>query len=159
MTSALTNQRRVFKARFTQTERVFDDVTRKIGPLDFTTCFVVLLQPPKLNLRLHYSELLQYQSEVIVKNNCYLSSSFIRDRLISCSPGVWYEHAAAQNKKFVDVCLVQPDYCSITIIYQVLLNSKCRKPDRTYLVLKNSFCLILDKRTVGCIQGYQDGDI
>ena len=35
MTSALTNQLRVFKAYLTQTERVFDDVTRKIGPLDF----------------------------------------------------------------------------------------------------------------------------
>jgi len=31
----LTNQRRVFKACLTQTERVSDDVTRKIGPLDF----------------------------------------------------------------------------------------------------------------------------
>ena len=47
MTSALTNQRRVFKLGLTQTERVSDDVTRKIGPLDFTgilftlqgTCF------------------------------------------------------------------------------------------------------------------------
>ena len=35
MTSALTNQLRVFKAYLTQTERVFDDVTRKIDPLDF----------------------------------------------------------------------------------------------------------------------------
>ena len=35
MTSALTNQRRVFKLCLTQTERVSDDVTRKIGPLDF----------------------------------------------------------------------------------------------------------------------------
>ena len=35
MTSALTNQQRVFKACLTQTERVSDDVTRKIGPLDF----------------------------------------------------------------------------------------------------------------------------
>ena len=37
MTSALTNQRQVFKACLTQiqTERVSDDVTRKIGPLDF----------------------------------------------------------------------------------------------------------------------------
>ena len=35
MTSALTNQRRVFKA-LTQTERVSDDVTRKIGHLDLT---------------------------------------------------------------------------------------------------------------------------
>ena len=36
MTNALTNQRRVFKACLTQTERVSDDVSRKIGPLDFT---------------------------------------------------------------------------------------------------------------------------
>ena len=36
VTSSFTNQRRVFKACFTQTERVSDDVTRKIGPLDFT---------------------------------------------------------------------------------------------------------------------------
>ena len=35
MTSALTNQRRVFKACLTQTERVSDNVTGKIGPLDF----------------------------------------------------------------------------------------------------------------------------
>ena len=35
MTSTLTNQRRVFKACLAQTERVSDDVTRKIGPLDF----------------------------------------------------------------------------------------------------------------------------
>ena len=35
MTSALTNQRRVFKACLTQTEQISDDVTRKIGPLDF----------------------------------------------------------------------------------------------------------------------------
>ena len=35
MTSTLTNQRRVFKACLTQTERVSDDVSRKIGPLDF----------------------------------------------------------------------------------------------------------------------------
>ena len=36
MTSALTNQRRVFKACLTQTgTSFFDDVTRKIGPLDF----------------------------------------------------------------------------------------------------------------------------
>ena len=35
MTSALTNQRRVFKACLTQTERVSDEVTRMIGPLDF----------------------------------------------------------------------------------------------------------------------------
>ena len=45
MTSALTNQRQVFKACLTQMERVSDDVTRKIGPLDFNrrtsdgTCF------------------------------------------------------------------------------------------------------------------------
>ena len=31
----MTNQLRVFKACLTQTERVSDDVTRKIGPLDF----------------------------------------------------------------------------------------------------------------------------
>ena len=37
MTSTLTNQRRVFKACLAQTERVSDDVTRKIGPLDFIT--------------------------------------------------------------------------------------------------------------------------
>ena len=36
MTSALTNQRRVFKACLTQTEQVSDDFTRKIGPLYFT---------------------------------------------------------------------------------------------------------------------------
>ena len=36
VTSALTNQRREFKACLTQTEQVSDDVTRKIGPLDFT---------------------------------------------------------------------------------------------------------------------------
>jgi hypothetical protein len=36
VTSALTNQRRVFKACLTQMERVSDDVTRKISPLDFT---------------------------------------------------------------------------------------------------------------------------
>ena len=36
MTSALTNQQRVFKACLTQTERDSDDITRKIGPLDFT---------------------------------------------------------------------------------------------------------------------------
>ena len=36
MTSALTNQRRVFEACLTRTERVSDDVTHKIGPLDFT---------------------------------------------------------------------------------------------------------------------------
>ena len=36
MTSALTNQRQVFKLCLTQTERVSDDVTRKIGLLDFT---------------------------------------------------------------------------------------------------------------------------
>ena len=35
VTSALTNQRRVFKAYLTQTEQVSDDVTCKIGPLDF----------------------------------------------------------------------------------------------------------------------------
>ena len=35
MTSALTNQRQVFKACLTQTE-FSDDVTRKIGPLDFS---------------------------------------------------------------------------------------------------------------------------
>ena len=35
VTSTLTNQRRVFKACLTQTERVSDDVTRKIGPMDF----------------------------------------------------------------------------------------------------------------------------
>ena len=40
MTSALTNQRRVFKACLAQMERVSDDVTRKIGPMDFTLCFV-----------------------------------------------------------------------------------------------------------------------
>ena len=33
--SELTNQRRVFKACLTQS-KFFDDVTRKIGPLDFT---------------------------------------------------------------------------------------------------------------------------
>ena len=37
MTSALTNQRRIFKLCLTQTKRVSDDVTRKIGPLGFTT--------------------------------------------------------------------------------------------------------------------------
>ena len=36
MTSTLTNQGRVFKACLTQTERVSDDITSKIGPLDFT---------------------------------------------------------------------------------------------------------------------------
>ena len=36
VTSALTNQRRVFKACLTQSEQVSDDVTCKIGPLDFT---------------------------------------------------------------------------------------------------------------------------
>ena len=40
MTSTLTNQRRVFKACLTQTERVSNDVTHKIGPLDFSTCVV-----------------------------------------------------------------------------------------------------------------------
>ena len=35
MTSALSNQSRVFKACLTQTKRVSDDVTRKIGPSDF----------------------------------------------------------------------------------------------------------------------------
>ena len=35
VTSTLTNQRRVFKACLTKTEQVSDDVTRKIGPLDF----------------------------------------------------------------------------------------------------------------------------
>ena len=35
MNSALTNQRRVFKLCLTQTEQVSDDITRKIGPLDF----------------------------------------------------------------------------------------------------------------------------
>ena len=37
MTSALTNQQRVFKVCLTQAEQVSDDVTRKIGPLDFRT--------------------------------------------------------------------------------------------------------------------------
>ena len=37
MTSTLTNQGRVFKACLTQTERVSDDITRKIRPLDFMT--------------------------------------------------------------------------------------------------------------------------
>ena len=36
MTITLTNQQRVFKACLTQMERVSDDVTRMIGPLDFT---------------------------------------------------------------------------------------------------------------------------
>ena len=40
MTSALTNQRRVFKASLTQTEQVSDDFTRKICPLDFTYCHI-----------------------------------------------------------------------------------------------------------------------
>ena len=35
VTSALINQRRVFKACLTQTEQVSDDFTFKIGPLDF----------------------------------------------------------------------------------------------------------------------------
>ena len=38
MTIALTNQRRVFKACLTQTD-FSDDVTRKIGPLDFINWF------------------------------------------------------------------------------------------------------------------------
>ena len=33
--AGMTNQGRVFKACLKQTERVSDDVTRKIGPLDF----------------------------------------------------------------------------------------------------------------------------
>ena len=56
VTSALTNQRRVFKLCLTQTERVSDDVTRKIGPLDFKcpnneedfSKFRVLLKKSKL---------------------------------------------------------------------------------------------------------------
>ena len=40
MTSTLTNQRRVFKACLTQKERVSDDVTRKIGPLDFNNFWI-----------------------------------------------------------------------------------------------------------------------
>ena len=35
MTSALTNQRQVFKACLKQKEQVSDDVARNIGPLDF----------------------------------------------------------------------------------------------------------------------------
>ena len=46
MTSALTNQRRVFKACLTQTEQVSYDVTRKIGPLNFM--YVGLLQVENL---------------------------------------------------------------------------------------------------------------
>ena len=42
MTSALTNQRQVFKAFLAHTERVSDEVTRKIGPLDFNH-FILLL--------------------------------------------------------------------------------------------------------------------
>ena len=41
VTSALTNQRRVFKLCLTQTKRVSDDVTRKIGPLDFIDDLVI----------------------------------------------------------------------------------------------------------------------
>ena len=41
VTSSFTNQRRVFKACFTQTERVSDDVTHKIGPLDFKNGAIV----------------------------------------------------------------------------------------------------------------------
>ena len=41
VTSTLTNQRRVFKACLTQTERVSDDVKRKIGPLDMVLSFKV----------------------------------------------------------------------------------------------------------------------
>ena len=40
MTSTLTNQRQVFKACLTQTEQVSDDVTRKMGPLDFNKYFL-----------------------------------------------------------------------------------------------------------------------
>jgi hypothetical protein len=46
VTSALTNQRRIFKACLTQTERVSDDVTRKIGPLDFSSFFSCPLPLP-----------------------------------------------------------------------------------------------------------------
>ena len=35
MTSALTNQRQVFKACLTQNGQISDDVARNIGPLDF----------------------------------------------------------------------------------------------------------------------------
>ena len=45
MTSALTNQRRIFKAFLTQTERLINDVTCKISTLDFTYTKVVLEQP------------------------------------------------------------------------------------------------------------------
>ena len=48
------NQQRVFKfagACLTQTERVSDDVTRKIGPLDFTKHFITLLNTDKSNVQ------------------------------------------------------------------------------------------------------------
>ena len=45
MTRALTNQRRVFKACLTQTEQVSDDVTLKIGPLDFITRSLYICYP------------------------------------------------------------------------------------------------------------------
>ena len=41
VTSALTNQGRVSKACLTQTERVSDDVTDKIGPLNFDNNYAV----------------------------------------------------------------------------------------------------------------------
>ena len=51
MTSALTNQRRVFKACLTQTERISDDVTRKISPLDFKADLKLHDNPWRSNLK------------------------------------------------------------------------------------------------------------
>ena len=60
MTSALTNLRGVFKACLIQTEQVSDDITRKIGPLDFTFVNPIFSTwyLNKQNLKIFYSKIL-----------------------------------------------------------------------------------------------------
>ena len=74
VTSALTNQRRVFTACLTQTERVSDDVTCKIGPLDFIQ--IIFLAKSQFDFRLfeqkfsflHYVKSLS--ATLLLLNNC-----------------------------------------------------------------------------------------
>ena len=68
----MTNQRRIFKLCLTQTERVSDDVTPKIGPLDFRILGLVWLKLMKHEVE---KLIVQILSKLVVL--CNIKTTFL----------------------------------------------------------------------------------
>ena len=119
MTSALTNQRQLFKAFLTQLNGVSDDVTRKIGPLDFTLKkqMVKLSEMPKCKSPLHNSHVvstlnqlkLSPTSEVLLKT----FHRWLASQGLACEFNIFTTYKSTPTQNILYEELYRPVGCRI----------------------------------------------